>query len=533
MLSVLRVMNLGVIGEVEMDLPGGLIALTGETGAGKTMIVSAIELLLGSKAIPEMIREGEESAEVTGLFSDGVSELVLRREINRSGRSKAYIDGKLVSAAEISEVCQNMVELFSQNLSTSLSKAQTQLELVDSFGSIDTRELKRLLLAERETSARIDELIQTESLRLQRLDLLGFQIDEIGRLLPIEPDEDDRLEAEIAILSRVDEIRRAASMGLEAISTDRGNGSGRDLIAGSLHWLSADGTFSKMVDRIRSVVVELDDIASELGEFLDGLDEDPERLDYLRRRLVVINEAKRKYGPTLSEVLGHHEKATLEFEELNNFDASRDSLLSRLAEIREALAKEQSLVRSARAESASAVSIKVEEYLRELRLANARFRVDLSSAPDGSPVNFLFSANPGMALQLLSKVASGGEMSRVMLSVCLVAARLAATMVFDEIDAGIGGETALHVGRALSRLSKDRQVIVVTHLPQVAAFADFQYVVEKELGSGRADTSVRPVVSSERISEIARMLSGQSTSEAALRHASELLELARVTRKAT
>lgn len=520
-------MNLGVIEEVEIDLPGGLIALTGETGAGKTMIVSAIELLLGSKATPEMIREGEESAEVTGLFTDGDSEVVLRREISRSGRSKAYIDGKLVSAAEISEVCQTMVELFSQNLSTSLSKAQTQLDLIDSFAMVDTRELKGLLTSQKEIKGRLDELVRTESLRLQRLDMLRFQLEEIGRILPVDPDEDRGVEAEIAILSRVDEVKRAASLGLEAISSDRGAGSGRDLIAGSLHWLSSEGAFSKVVERIRSVVVELDDIASELGDFLLGLDEDPERLDALRRRLVLINELKRKYGPSLADVVSHYEGTVAELAELENFDASRDSLLDRLSAIEESLAKEQSSVRSARSDSAAAVSQKVEEYLQELRLPNARFRVDLSSAPDGSPVSFMFSANPGMVPQLLARVASGGEMSRVMLSVCLVAARLAATMVFDEIDAGIGGETALHVGRALSRLSKDRQVIVVTHLPQVAAFADSQFVVEKEIGSGRAETSVRPIVASARVSEIARMLSGQAASEAAMRHAAELLDLAR------
>ncbi len=524
---MLRVLNLGVIEEVEMDLPGGLIALTGETGAGKTMIVSAIELLLGSKAMPEMIREGEDFAEVTGLFTDGDSEVVLRREISRSGRSKAYIDGKLVSAGEISEACQAMVELFSQNLSTSLAKAQTQLDLIDSFAMVDTRELKLLLASQKEIKGRLDELMRSESLRLQRLDMLRFQLEEIGRILPVELDEDVSLEAEIRVLSRIDEVKRAASLGLEAISSDSGTGSGRDLIAGSLHWLSPEGVFSKVVERIRSVVVELDDIARELGDFLLGLDEDPERLDILRRRLVLINELKRKYGPSLAEVVSHYEGTIAELAELENFDASRDSLLERLSEIEEALAREQSAVRTARSDSAAAVSHKVEEYLQELRLPDARFRVDLSPAPDGSPVNFMFSANPGMVPQLLARVASGGEMSRVMLSVCLVAARLAATMVFDEIDAGIGGETALHVGRALSRLSKDRQVIVVTHLPQVAAFADSQFVVKKEIESGRAETSVRPIVASARVGEIARMLSGQTASEAALRHATELLALAR------
>ncbi len=530
MLQLLRVTNLGVIEEAEIELGPGLIALTGETGAGKTMVVSAIELLLGGRSTPEMIRENSQSATVSGVFVNEGIETILSREISRNGRSRAYLNGRLTSVSELVDFAGPLVEQFGQGLANSLQRPASQLEILDMAAQLDTSEMKLIQQRVREISRQLSDLELGESMRLQRIDLLRFQVDEIDRADLADPEEETQLEAQAAILSNASEIKEAVNSAFNLLSHEV-EGGARDLVATASHLLEKIEFVTDLRKRLESVVAELDDVRSDLREVLSTVNEDPALLDTIRSRIKLLSELKRKYGPSLAQVIGHYDSATAELALLTDASTTKESLQASFEEANRELEEESSKVRAARIDAAKQISLKLSERLKQLSLPSARFLIEVGEHGDGSPISFLFSANPGMAPHPMAKVASGGEISRVMLAICLVANRGASTMVFDEIDAGIGGETALQVGRALSELGMDRQVIVVTHLPQVAAFADQQIRIRKSIDGQTTRTDLETIEQAERAGEIARMLSGHSNSEVAISHAVELLSIARRSRE--
>ncbi|MEJ5255154.1 MAG: DNA repair protein RecN [Acidimicrobiales bacterium] len=523
MLEELAVTDLGVIASTSLLLGPGMTVLTGETGAGKTMIVEAIDLLVGGRADGAMVRPGAPEAVVEGRFVGDGEEIVLRRVIPREGRSRAYVNGRLATVAELSEVGRALVDLHGQHAHQSLLSTRVQRAALDRFGQVDLGPLTRA----RARLARIEEQLAAlggdERARAREIDLLQFQVDEIDKAEIAGPTEDEELEREEDMLAGALEHRQAAAEALRALT---GDGGADDGLACAIGALGGRAPLEAIAQRLRGIAAELADVSSELRAALETIEDDPVRLEEVRARRKLLHDLRRKYGDTLAEVLRFRHEAARRLEEL----ASRDETAARLEAEREAARAEvvraEQAVGQARRRAAPALASAVRANLAELALEKARLEVHVGDDP-GDEVAFLLGANPGAPLLPLSKVASGGELSRAMLALRLVLTEAPDTLVFDEVDAGIGGEAAIAVGRALAGIAERHQVLVVTHLPQVAVFAQRQYLVGKQVRRGQTFTTAEPVDGEARVAELARMLSGNPRSEPAREHARALLQEAR------
>ncbi len=563
MLSELRVSQLGVIDDLAIVFAPGLTALTGETGAGKTLVVEAIELLLGGRAEGMRVRPGAAEAAVEGRFvvparfgpageeGEGLEqevEVVLGRVVPAEGRSRAYIDGKMATTAALSEVGDRLVDLHGQHEHQSLFSAAAQRDALDLFAGADRgpREAARRQLRQ------LDETIASAggdgASRGREAELLRYQLSELDAAALVSSEEDDDLAAEEERLARAASHRAAARQAYEHLS---GEDQLRDRLGEVVAGLAGHPPLTGIYDRLHALSAELADIAGEAHDAAERLEEDPERLAAVVARRAQLHELRRKYarpgarpGGGLDEVMAFHQEARERLEELEGLDA----LASRLGQQRAAcLAELRSAAEElgrARRRQAAALGRAVEAQLRLLAMPNARFEVTVGAdVPDddlramsGEEVTFLLAANPGGPLLPLAKVASGGELARAMLALRLVLLALLGTeeagpmtLVFDEVDAGIGGEASLAVGRALADLGRRYQVLVVTHLAQVAAFADAQIALSKDERDGRNFTVARSVAGRDRVVELSRMLSGQPDSRTARLHAAELLQAARRT----
>lgn len=519
MLEELAVSDLGVIAGTSLVLGPGMTVLTGETGAGKTMIVEAIDLLVGGRADGSMVRPGASEAVVEGRFVTGGEELVLRRVIPREGRSRAYVNGRLATVAELSEVGRALVDLHGQHAHQSLLSARVQRAALDRFGQVDLATLAQA----RGELARIEEQLAAlggdERARARELDLLRFQVEEIDAAAIRDPGEDEELEREEELLAGALAHRQAAATALAALS---GDGGAADAVASAIGALERRGPLEPIEHRLRGIAAELADVGSELRAALEVIEDDPVRLEEVRARRKLLHDLRRKYGDTLAEVLTFRDEAAARLDEL----LARDETAARLEVEREAarsaVARAERAVGRARRKAAPALAEAVQSNLSELALEKARLEVQVGDDP-GDEVTFLLSANPGSPLLPLSRVASGGELARTMLALRLVLTEAPDTLVFDEVDAGIGGEAAIAVGRALAALGDRHQVLVVTHLAQVAAAADHHVVVTKQVVGGQTSTTLVEVGGEDRAVELARMLSGSPESESARQHARELL----------
>ncbi len=543
MLTELHIENLGVIERVELVLGPGLTAVTGETGAGKTMIVEAIELLVGGRADATMVRAGATEARVDGRFVFGVepghepgTEVVLTRVVPVDGRSRAYVDGRLATAGSLAEIAERVVDLHGQHAHQSLLGAATQRAALDHYGQVDLEPLRAARATVTEIDAELAALGGDERSRAREIDLLRYQVDELDAATLSSADEDAALDREEAVLADAVAHREAGAHALAALASD---GGGRDVLGEALTALADRAPYDALTTRLRDVLSELDDIASDLRVLAESIDEDPQRLDQIRARRQRLHDLCRKYGDDLAEVMTFHASARQRLAELQHFD-QRAAELDRQREHAIALERQAArVVGERRREAAPRLAGAVEERLRELAMGHAAIAVEVGESPDDHPgdrVQFLLAANPGAPLLPLSRVASGGELARAMLALRLVltgADRRTAetrtakdrTLVFDEVDAGIGGTAAVAVAEALGALGADHQVLVVTHLPQVAALARAQVVVTKDVRDGQTFASVVALDGERRVDELARMLSG-STDEAALEHARELLRRA-------
>lgn len=520
MLEEILVRDLGVIEQAALVLPAGMTALTGETGAGKTLVVEAIELLVGGRADPTMVRHGADEAVVEGRFCypDG-REVVVRRVIPREGRSRAYIDGGLATVASLAELGAELVDLHGQHAHQSLLSPSVQRWALDTFGRVDLEPLT----AARAELATIDERIAAlggdERDRAREIDLLRFQVEELTKAGLDDPDEDDLLEREEELLADAVAHQEAA---ITAVAALTGDGGAADALAVALSAVQGRGPFADIAGRLEAVLAELQDISAEARSVGDSIDDDPDRLTMVRERRRLLHELKRKYGETLADVMAYAAGASERLTQLER----RDVLARRYDEERRAqlgvIRRLEHEVGEARRRAAPAFAAAVERNLADLALQKARFAVHVGPDP-GDEVAMLLAANPGSPPLPLAKVASGGELARTMLAVRLVLSEAPPTLVFDEVDAGIGGAAAVAVGRSLAALGGRHQVLVVTHLPQVAAFADHHVTVTKRTTKSHTVTSIQPVSGSAREAEIARMLSGSEASTAALEHAQELL----------
>lgn len=528
MLVELRVRNLGVIEDLVLHLGPGMTALTGETGAGKTLLVEALELLTGGRADPGLVRLGTEAAVVEGRFlttsaSDAPVETVVAREIPAGGRSRAYVDGRMATAAALAEVGRSLVDLHGQHAHQSLLFVEAQRAALDRYAGVDTSEVDAAREEMRLLDARAAALGGDERTLARELDLLAFQLDELEPAGLGDPAEDDALREEEAVLSDASDLRAAAAAALEAVA---GEAAARDRVGEANGLLARHHPLADLASRLDGVAAELDDIAHELRERDERFEDDPGRLAEVQERRRLLSELRRKYGATLAEVIAFRDEARARLADLEAGDARR----SELAAAREAsvarLRRAEQVLGDARRRAAPSLAARIETHLRQLALTRARLEIAVPLEGRGDAVEFRFGANAGEPALPLAKVASGGELARAMLATRLVLTEAPPTLVFDEVDAGIGGEAALAVGRALADVGERHQVLVVTHLAQVAAFATHQIAVEKRESSQRTRTEARPVSGEERLAELSRMLSGQPASEVARRHAEELLQVA-------
>ena len=527
MLSELLVRDLGVIPEARVVLGPGLTAVTGETGAGKTMLVEAISLLVGGRADAGLVRAGASEAVVEGRFvldrDDRDDEVVLTRVVPADGRSRAYRNGRLATAAELAEEGRALVDLHGQHQHQSLLSSSTQRAALDRFGGVPVTPLAEARQAVKAFDDALDALGGDARARARELDLVRFQAAELEGAAIASAHEDDELSAEEDLLAGALGHREAAAGALEVL----GDGV-HDELATVVALLTGHAPFQELRDRLASISLDLDDVTRDLRDVAEGLEEDPDRLAAVRERRQLLRDLRRKYGDTLADVLAYGEQVRSRLDELERHD-DRVAELEREREharAREAVAA--AVVGAARRAAAPDLGREVREHLVELAMPKADLEVVVAGGGEERDVTFLLAANPGDPAAPLARVASGGELARTMLALRLVLSEAPDTLVFDEVDAGVGGEAALAVGRALARLGRRHQVLVVTHLAQVAAFADQQIVVDKQVSAGRTVAAAREVTGAARVTELARMLSGLSASDSARRHAEELLERAAV-----
>jgi DNA repair protein RecN (Recombination protein N) len=518
----LAVRDLGVIADLSLVLGPGMTALTGETGAGKTLLVTAIELLVGGRADASVVRPGAEEARVDGRFVDRAgTEVVLSRVVPADGRSRAYVDGRVAPVAALTEHGAALVDLHGQHAHQSLLSVTTQRAALDAFGGVDLGPLREARGRLAEIDAALAALGGDERARAREIDLLRYQVAELEAARLQGEDEDDALAREEAVLADAAAHREAASLAHAALTED-------DAVGRAIAALADRSPFTDIERRLRAVAAEISEAAADVRSAGEVIDEDPARLDALRERRQLLRDLRRKYGETLSDVIAFAEEAGARLAELESHDARAAALdaerVAGLAAERRAAA----VVAKARRKAAPALAAAVQERLVTLAMPKARIDVVVEGDDPGDDVRFLLAANAGEPAAPLSKVASGGELARTMLALRLALGGDTGvpTLVFDEVDAGIGGEAALAVGRSLSALAASSQVLVVTHLPQVAAFADAQVAVAKDEVEGRTIASARKLDDAGRVIELSRMLSGQPDSAAARGHAEELLAVA-------
>jgi DNA repair protein RecN (Recombination protein N) len=527
-LTELHIENLGVIERAALVLGPGMTALTGETGAGKTMLVEAIELLVGGRADASVVRHGAGEARVDGrLVLPGGDEVVLTRVIPADGRSRAYVNGRPATVASLADHAAGLIDLHGQHAHQSLLSAVTQRAALDRFGNVDLEPLRAARARVTELDAELATLGGDARARAREIDLLRFQVGELDAARIGDADEDARLATEEATLADAVAHREAGATALEAL---RGDGGAGDALATALHALADRAPYEALYDRVSGLSAELDDVAAELRGLAETIEEDPQQLAELRQRRQLLVDLRRKYGDTLADVMAFHAQAEQRLRELEQYDRRAAELdRSRAAALAEAERAAADVGRRRRA-VAPQLAAAVEQRLRELAMPNASVAVEVGTHADDHPgdqVRFLLAANPGSPLLPLSKVASGGELARAMLALRVVlsgagAAEHALVLVFDEVDAGVGGAAAAAVGRSLADLGAHHQVLVVTHLAQVAAAATEQVVVTKRVRDAATFTDVLPVAGDARVTEVARMLAGEA-SGAALEHARQLL----------
>jgi DNA repair protein RecN (Recombination protein N) len=532
----LAVTDLGIIAHTRVLFGPGMTALTGETGAGKTLLVGAIDLLLGGRADPAMVRTGATEAVVEGRFAMGDDDLVLTRVVPVDGRSRAYIDGRLATAAALADAATAMVDLHGQHAHQSLLAAKVQRDALDRFGEIDLEPLRAARAERRRVAEALDALGGDAGARAREADLLRYQLAELEGAALADADEDERLAEEESVLSDTVALQEAAAAAGEALGSE---GGATDQVGAALAAVEGRAFFGEVADRLRGVQAELADLAEEIRHRGEEIVDRPERAEEVRLRRQLLADLRRKYGTAphpdgsggqgsgaLADVLAYQAAVGERLAEIDAHDERAAALDDQARKAAAAEAKAAAAVAKARKAAAPDLAKQVEGHLAELAMASARLTVEVEGDGPADDVVFLLAANPGSAPGPLAKVASGGELARAMLALRLVLSAAPPVLVFDEVDAGIGGQAALAVGRSLAALGTDHQVLVVTHLPQVAAFADGQVSVRKDSVDGATVAAAAPLDDAGRVVELSRMLAGTPESERVQDAATELLDLA-------
>ena len=528
MLLELSIENLGIIEASRLTFAEGFTAMTGETGAGKTMLVEAINLVCGRRAETSAIRDGADEAHVEARFvrrgTDGhEEEIILSRTLHREGRSRAYINGRMATVAALAELAEELIDIHGQHGHQRLMSASVQRDSLDAFAAIDVTGLRTARDAVVDIDAMLAALGGDEKSRAREMDLLAFQCQEIESAAIESDDEDEVLSREEDMLAGAVRHQQSLMAAVDLLSGDTGALDALQMAAREVSQVSALETEA---GRLSAVVAEVDDLVRQVRQRAESIEEDPERLEYLRVRRQSLRDLQRKYGDTLADVRRFGAEARERLDELTGYAARVAELETQKTAALATLRAAQKAVGDARRAAAPALAKAIQERLRGLAMPHAEVQVavgDPATDLAGESVSIMLAANPGSAPAPLTKVASGGELARVMLSLRLVLTSDPATMVFDEVDAGIGGAAAVAVASALRELGTDHQVLVVTHLAQVAASAHHQVMVSKRVEKGRTFGTAMPLDPEARTAEIARMLSGGVADESALAHASDLL----------
>ncbi|HEX4669600.1 MAG TPA: DNA repair protein RecN [Solirubrobacterales bacterium] len=560
MLRELRIENLLLIERAELRLGKGLNAITGETGTGKTVLAHSLDLLMGGKAKAQIVRPGAEEAWVEGVFDlpegllaepemaelaerlpAGAEEVVLGRRVSSGGRTSAFVAGRAATAADLKLLGGRLLAFFGQHEHRKLTISSAQLEILDGFagaGQLETRRLYRE--AHRECgrlAAELAELREAEGSRERDLDLCRYELAEIEEVAP-DPGERAAMAAERERLRHAEGLREAAAgahAGLAGAEEDGGGAAAALAQAEALLQGAAglDAGLDAISERVAALAVELGDVGSELRDYAEGLEADPGALQAIEERLEAVDKLERKHGGSVESVLEHADRCRAEIARLEGAEVRGAEAAAALAEAEERRRELGERLGAGRTAASGPLEERVAAELDKLSMAGATLEVVLEPHPDGygpsgrETVELRVAPNPGIAAAPLRDAASGGELSRVMLALSgLGQAATAETLVFDEIDAGIGGNTARVVGERLKALGKGRQVVCITHLPQVASLADVHFRLEKNVVDGQAFATVAKLDGEGVVGEIRRMLGGESSDEAATRHARELLAAA-------
>jgi len=521
MLVRLVVRDLGVLDAVDLDFGPGMTVVTGETGAGKTLLVEALQLACGGRADAGLVRPGATSASVVATFSQQGHLVVLERTVPITGRSRAAVDGQPVSVAELREAATSLLDIHGQHEAQSLFAPDAARRALDRAGPCDSSTVQRLRGELERLDRQVAQLGGDAAEVARARARLTEELAVLDAASLEEPSELESLAAEVEWLSDLEGARTTLSSALSLLDGDEVGAV--TAVAAAARLLDARPATATLGARLEALLPELEDLSSELRARLELAEANPERFEAVLARQRLLRDLVRRYGSTLEDVLEARTRRREELEDLEASGANREELLVRRAGLIGDLEGASEALRSARLAAAPRLAAAVEARLHELGMLHARFSVDVGDDPAGDEVGFRFSANPGMRPQELARVASGGELARVMLALRLAVPGGPEAMVFDEVDAGVGGAAAVHLGRLLARLAQDRQVLVVTHLAQVAAQATAHLVVTKRSEAAATTTEVRLLASGDRSVELARMLSGSPESSTALAHAAELL----------
>ncbi len=538
MLRFLRIRHLAVIDRLELEFEPGFTVLTGETGAGKSILVGAVGLIVGGRASADLVRTGEDQAVIEAIFdTPNGDELIVRREISAQGRSRALVNGSLVTGAALRETCGALVDLHGQHEHQLLLDPASHLESVDAFGGLS--ELRRRTadrFAEwQRIRAERERLSSHEREKAARADFIRFQLGEIDSVSP-KPGEDDELTATRQVLANADKLQRLCAEAYTALY----EGDDAALPALGTVWrkvgdlAALDTSFNPYLDARDAVKSQLEDLAFFLRSYAAGIDASPARLQEVEDRLAALERLKKKHGPTLADVLDTAARLRRDLDDIEHATERAAELDQALASAREAYRRIAGDLSKARRKAANEFSRRLERALADLAMARTRCEVRFTDPADESQWSerglengeFFISPNPGEDLRPLARIASGGELSRIMLAVKTLATTDAPgkTLIFDEVDAGIGGAVADVVGRRLQGLADRCQVLCITHLPQIAAYGGSHFQITKSVRRDRTTTEVTKLAGPEREQEMARMIAGADVSPAVMASAREMLQ---------
>ncbi len=548
MLTDLTIKNVAIIDTLHIMLKPGLTVLTGETGAGKSIIIDAVGLIMGSRASSDLIRSGEEEAVVEALFDisalpeikqqlgeagfDCEDELLVKRSLTRSGKNKIFINGCMATLALLSDIAPRLINIYGQHDSQTLLKPDNHLRLLDAFsGSVALRQ-KFSDLFSRLASVRglLAGLEQAEREAERRTDLLSYQSEEIAKAA-LKPGEEEQLLEQRQLLASAEKLGSVSSEAFDRLYGGDGALLGQlKRISGSITELSAiDHSLQGTAASLEGAYLQLEDTAITLRDYASRIESDPAMLQQIDDRLDQLGKLKKKYAPTAEEILDYKVGIDAELEELHDREQSRHTLEAELDNLEKQLKQLGGELTTARVAGAKKLKHALESEAHQLAMKGAIIEPTLEPLTEPrsngfEKVEFLFSPNPGEIPRPLGRIASGGELSRLMLAIKQVLPDSdVPTLIFDEVDTGIGGATSELVGRKLKNVATGQQVLCITHLPQVAVFANQQLRVEKLITDGRTTTRVLELDLKERTSEVARMLAGTTVTDSALKHAAEML----------